>query len=240
MIRSRIAASTMLAAVGLAFGFLLANQLKTELVPASSNRIGRYQALVATVQRLEVTNHDARARIAGLRRRIDQMEAAAARRSAAAQALRARVQDLRSHAGLTSLTGPGVTVTLVAGSPPTSHGASHPIGYQDVEDVVNLLFQGGAEGVAVNGHRMTSVSVLRGSGGQVVVDQSSPLKPPFEIAAVGDRDQMEALLADPSTLGEVRYRQQADGLRLSWTGSASNTLPASESNSLEVRYARPA
>jgi uncharacterized protein YlxW (UPF0749 family) len=59
---------------------------------------------------------------------------------------------------------------------------------------------------------------------------------PFHVSAVGDRGQMEELLNDPSTLGDVRYRERQYGIQLSWSGSPSVTLPATDS-SLEVTYA---
>ncbi|MGH7777097.1 MAG: DUF881 domain-containing protein [Candidatus Dormibacterales bacterium] len=240
MVSSRHAATLLLAAIGLGFGFLMANQLRAQLVPLASNKVARYQALVATVRRLEGDSAADVRHIAALRSQVDSLEAAAARRSASLQSLRRQVQDLRLHAGLTSLTGPGVTVTLAAGPRlPGEASQLYGVGYQDVEDVVNLLFSSGAEGVAVNGHRFTPTSVLGGSGAQVLIDQETPLNPPFQVAAVGDRLQMAAALADGGSLPDVRFRQREYGLQLSWLGSPSLTLPGYAA-SLMVRYASAA
>ncbi|TMD30334.1 MAG: DUF881 domain-containing protein, partial [Chloroflexi bacterium] len=43
------------------------------------------------------------------------------------------------------------------------------INYQDVQDVVHLLFANGAEGVSVTGRRITPLSAFSGSAGQVVI-----------------------------------------------------------------------
>lgn len=237
MLSSRHAAILLLGAIGLGFGFLIAGQVRVQLVPPASNKIGRYEALVSTVRRLESDNHAAISRISALRAEVDRLEAGAAQRSASAQALRQRVQELRQHAGLTPLNGPGVTVTLTSGGKrPGETDRLFQVGYQDVEDVVNLLFESGAEGVAVNGHRLTPMSVLGGSGAQVVVDQETPLASPYSIVAVGDRPQMAAALADPAALPDLRYRQQDYGLQISWTESASLSLPGYAA-SLMVRYA---
>jgi uncharacterized protein YlxW (UPF0749 family) len=41
------------------------------------------------------------------------------------------------------------------------------VNFQDVQDVVNLLFSQGAEGVSANGRRITPVTAYSGSTGEV-------------------------------------------------------------------------
>src|SRR5438093_10373740 len=75
------------ALVALATGFVLADQVRTQLL-TPSNQVGRYQALVRSVQDLEATNADHRRQIAGLRGQIDELEADPAAPSATTQSLR--------------------------------------------------------------------------------------------------------------------------------------------------------
>jgi len=140
----------------------------------------------------------------------------------------------------TTLRGPGVTVDLGNGRPgPDEPGrTSYLVNFQDIQDVVNLLFEGGAEGVAVNGRRISPLSSFSGSAGAVVVDQGNPLSSPFRVAAVGNRSQMELLLSDPSTLGDLRNRPRRFAVQVEFSGSPDLTLPAYDSP-LEVGYARP-
>src|SRR6266702_3327738 len=118
---ARHAASVaLLAVVALATGFVLAGQIKAQLL-TPSNQVARYQALVRSVQELEATNADSRRQIAELRGAIDALESAAAARSSTTQSLRNQVADLRTHAGLVAMHGPGVEVVLrngVAGPGP--------------------------------------------------------------------------------------------------------------------------
>src|SRR6202521_1123773 len=174
MSRRRVVSIFVVAAVALATGFLVAGQVKVQLL-TPSNQVARYQALVRSVQELEATNADSRQRIAMLRSQIDALEAAAAQRSAATQALQNQVSDLRAHAGLTTLRGPGVEVDLAHGVPglDTSGQAGYLVNFKDVQDLVNLLFAHGAEGIAVNGRRVTPLSVFSGSEGLVVIDQGT-------------------------------------------------------------------
>lgn len=226
----------LLALVALATGFVLAGQVRAELL-TPSNQVARYQALIRSVQDLEATNADDRRQIASLRQQIDSLEAQAAARSAATHALRDQVADLRAHAGLAAMHGPGVEVDLrngVPGSGPSS-STGYLVNFQDVQDVVNLLYAQGAEAIAVNGRRITPLSAFSGSAGAVVIDQGPPLSSPLAVFAVGDRNRMLEALDNPSSLPAIRARAVQFALHLTFQGSADLTLPAYDS-SLQIPH----
>jgi uncharacterized protein YlxW (UPF0749 family) len=169
------------------------------------------------------------------------LESAAAAQSAGTQALRSQVADLRRHAGLSAMHGPGVRVTLrngVAGPGP-SGSAGYLVNYQDVQDVVNLLVANGAEAIAINGRRMTPLSSFSGSQGQIVIDEGPPLSSPITVLAIGDRNRMSDALADPSALGDIRAREVQFQLELAFSGSPDIEVPAYDS-SLQVPHVSPA
>lgn len=236
MKRSTLAGIATVAIVALATGFVLAGQVKAQLLNPS-NQVARYQALVRSVQDLEATNADYRRRIAALRSEIDALETQAAGRSAATQALQNQVADLRAHAGLVAMHGPGVAVDLSNGVPGADPGSGNGylVNYQDVQDLVNLLFAQGAEGIAVNGRRITPLTAFSGSAGQVVIDQGPPLASPIKVYAVGDRNRMQAALDDPSALPDIRARQVQFELHLTYTGASDLPLPAYDS-SLQIPH----
>jgi uncharacterized protein YlxW (UPF0749 family) len=235
----RAGAYAVVAAAALTVGFGAATQLRSQLV-TPYNRVERNAALVRNVRDLERTNAAERARIAALRRDIAGLEAEAARRSETTQQLEREVADLRAHAGTTPMHGPGVTVEVANGraSADDATQTGHLVSYQDVQDVVNLLFAAGAEGIAVDGRRITPMSGYRGAGGAVAIDQGPPVESPLRIAAVGNRAEMEQALGDASTLGDLRQRQRRFGLRFSWNGASELSLPAFD-GSLDVGNARP-
>jgi uncharacterized protein YlxW (UPF0749 family) len=231
--RQQLASIALVAVVSLATGFVLVGQVKAQLL-TPSNEVARYQALVRSVQDLEATNASERTQIATLRGEIDALEAAAAARSAGTMALRNQVADLRAHAGLTAVHGPGVEVDLGNGvpGPDTGGQSSYLVNFQDVQDVVNLLFDQGAEAIAVNGRRITPLSAYSGSEGQVVIDQGPPFSAPIKVLAIGDRNRMLAALDDPSAVPDIRARQVQFDLRLTTTGSPDLLLPAYDSSLL--------
>jgi uncharacterized protein YlxW (UPF0749 family) len=225
------------AVTALVLGFFFATQLRSQLIPPSA-QIARNQALIKTVQRLDSDNAGYRDRIAALRQEISGLEAQAAGRSTESRQLADQVTDLRSHAGLTRVHGPGEVVTLGNGKPNAAAVAntSYLVNFEDVQDVINLLFQGGAEAIAVNGRRISPASRVAGEGDSVVIDQGPQLQAPFTVSAIGNRGEMETLLADTASLGDLKRRQQEFSLQLGWQGSGELNLPAYDST-LDVTYA---
>jgi uncharacterized protein YlxW (UPF0749 family) len=237
MSRRNVAAYPLLAVAALLFGFLLASQLRLNVIP-QGNRVARNAALVRSVQQLEQENANDRGQLQRLNSDIARLEQEAAKRSAAAQQLEDQLNDVRAHAGLTRLHGPGVTVTLANGNAVSTPGStSNLVTFQDIQDVVNLLYSAGAEGIAVNGQRLTPMSAFKGSGEEVVIDQGPPTSAPFRISAVGDRNAMQDALNDSANLGDLRHRQGVNQAQLSWNGEPDVTLPAYDGD-LQVTYAR--
>src|SRR5256885_17020427 len=133
----RTGAYVLVAVTALAFGFLLATQIRTQaLVPG--NQVPRSQALGRTVQDLEKINSGYRSQIAGVRAEINILESQAAQRSDATRRLQEEVAGLRAHAGATSLRGPGVTVDVGNGRPgPDQPGkTSYLVNFEDLQELV--------------------------------------------------------------------------------------------------------
>jgi len=235
--RNQTLSTALVALVALAVGFLLAGQVKAQLQSSPANQVERTQALIRSVQSLESDNGADRSRIASLRAQIAALEAEAATQSQSTQALQDQVADLRAHAGLTAVHGPGVEVDLAGGPAGTDPSGQdrNLVTYEDVQDVVNLLFAMGAEGVAVSGRRITPLSAFSGSQGEVIIDQGPPLFSPIRIVAVGDRNRMEAALVDPALLPSLRVRQAQFQLTLHVTGAPDESLPAYDA-SLEAPH----
>src|SRR6266700_1438279 len=80
MSRPQLVSSGLIAVVAVAVGFLLAGQVKAQLL-TPSNQVARNQALVHSVQDLERTNEADRQKIAALRAQITALEAEAADQS---------------------------------------------------------------------------------------------------------------------------------------------------------------
>ena len=109
----------------------------------------------------------------------------------------AEMEELLVFAGLTEVTGAGVTVTMNDSS---TRGGSDMNAYlvhaEDLLSVVNELNGAGAKAVSINGQRMVGQSAITCAGSIVMVN-GVRVAAPFEIKAVGDPEVMDSALHFP-------------------------------------------
>jgi uncharacterized protein YlxW (UPF0749 family) len=234
---------TVLASVSLATFLvtaLAATQFRSQPLPPS-NRLARDEALRQSVNQLEDQNRTLKARVQGLQADVKTGEDESARRSSAAQQVETQLDDERAIAGLTPLHGPGVTVLLHDGADPNDpndRSLGWTVHYQDLQDIVNLLWASGAEAVAVNGQRIVPTTAFHYAGINILVNNASRLSGPYTVTAVGDPSLLANGLGDPDQLAELKSRNRIYGLGLSWLRSTRLSLPAYDATFL-VKYAQP-
>ena len=234
---------TVLASVSLAtflVASLAATQFRSQPLPPS-NRVARDEALRRSVTQLEDQNRALKARVQSLQRAVKTGEDESARRSSAAQELKAQVDDQRTIAGLTALHGPGLTLLLHDGVDPNDPGdrsLGWLVHYQDLQDIVNLLWANGAEAVAVNGQRIVPSSSFHYAGVNILVNNGSRISGPYTVTALGDPSALAGGVGDPDQLAELKSRNRIYGLGLSWVKATRTSVPSYDSTFL-VKYAQP-
>jgi uncharacterized protein YlxW (UPF0749 family) len=136
----------------------------------------------------------ARVEVAALDERVDTLAAEvrslreAALGSEAMGAERAeQIQSLAISAGVAPVAGPGARVVLDDGDAALGGGdpALARVLDIDVQQVVNGLWEAGAEAVAVNGQRVGTLTAIR-SVQQVILVNYTPVVAPYEVTAIGD------------------------------------------------------
>jgi uncharacterized protein YlxW (UPF0749 family) len=145
-------------------------QRKAELVELIGARQEHATALAVQLDELRERVAEAEANLAG-----------------GVPAVRALVAELEAAAGLVALTGPGVRITFAdaAAQCPTGRQEDCRIQDVDLQLAVNLLFDSGAEAVAVNGERVIATTAIRNAGGAVLVNYRV-LASPYVVEAIGD------------------------------------------------------
>jgi uncharacterized protein YlxW (UPF0749 family) len=119
--------------------------------------------------------------------------------------LAGRLARLEAAAGAAAVVGPALAIHLedapdeatADGTDPRADSESQDgrLTDRDLQTVVNEVWGAGAEAVAVNGQRLTSVSAIRSAGDAILVD-FRPLSPPYDIVAIGDPDAMRTAFAE--------------------------------------------
>jgi uncharacterized protein YlxW (UPF0749 family) len=157
---------------------------------------------------------------------------------------RRRIDELADPAGLRKQTGPGVQVTL-SDSPEdvveAATGDKRPlvVHQQDIQAVVNAMWEGGATAVTIQGQRVVSTTGIKCEGNSVVL-QGVPYPEPYVIRAVGDIGDLTTSLYDDAYL-QV-YREQSDDpkIQIGWDLDPEDQLTAPAYDGLlDLTYAKP-
>ena len=213
----------------LAMGFLIAAQLAAE-GPRVRYTTQERSPLVETALALQQRQKELRARIAELRKDIQDIEQQGAGSAAVVKDLNTRLDEARIAAGLFALHGTGIVIKLEDSTqpvPPDGNENDYLAGAADIRTVVTLLWQSGAEAIAVNGERLTSSTAVIDIGGSVLVN-SAYTAGPYQITAIGPKDLFARLSATPGWEEFVRTRRGSFGIGISWAEPDEVDVPAFE------------
>jgi uncharacterized protein YlxW (UPF0749 family) len=167
-----------------------------------------------------------RERNVGLQERLDQM-------TSTAQTTVARMRRLETNTGFVAVSGPGVRATV---DDAPNGDPAQAVRDEDLALLVDGLWSAGAEAIAINGQRLTTLSAIRNSGPAIHVN-GRPLAPPYTVLAIGDTRTLQADLLD-STHGSEFYslaRQLQFVFEL--RNEDSMSLPAAPDRLLRLRHA---
>lgn len=188
-------------------------------------------------------NRDLESELSRIRGRIDDLTH---RGSVGDPATRRRVEAVGVAAGTRPVSGPALEVTLNDAPPnatPLVPGVPDPqpndlvIHQQDLQAVVNALWEGGARGIRVMDQRLISTSAVRCVGNTLIL-QGRVYSPPYKITAVGDQAGLRAALdRNPAIQNYLQY-VRAYGLGWSVETPGRVILPG-YSGAVDLRYAKP-
>jgi uncharacterized protein YlxW (UPF0749 family) len=147
---------------------------------------------------------------------------------------------LETAAASLAVSGPAVVVVLDDAADPTigEDPALSRVLDSDLQGVANGLFASGAEAVAINGQRLSSLSAIRGAGEAILVNYR-PLTRPYRVEAIGDPRRLEAEFAASPAGTAMRTLADSYGIRADLDSVASVTLPAASVATLRVAEVAP-
>jgi uncharacterized protein YlxW (UPF0749 family) len=164
----------------LAIGFLFATAYQ-QVVAATPAGERTRQSLIEEIQGRQKHTDELAAAAEGLQGQVDVLSEEALSDTAVQQ-----LREVQGATGLRKIIGDGVVVKLSDGPTGPVDDKARVLDY-DLQRVVNALWAAGAEGIAINGQRLTSVTPIRKAGGVIKVGNRSILGP-YEVLAVGSGD----------------------------------------------------
>ncbi|MEU3047388.1 MULTISPECIES: DUF881 domain-containing protein [unclassified Streptomyces] len=158
----------------------------------------------------------------------------------------AELRALEKAAGTEELTGDAVTVTLDDAPPNARAAPGYPepqandlvIHQQDLQAVVNALWQGGAEGIRVMDQRLISTSAVRCVGNTLIL-QGRVYSPPYKVTAIGDQEALRKALTASPAIQNYQLYVKAYGLGWKVEEDGKVTLPG-YTGTVDLQYAEPA
>jgi uncharacterized protein YlxW (UPF0749 family) len=156
-----------------------------------------------------------------------------------------KLSALEKNAGTQKLTGKAISVTLNDAPPDATAklpGYPEPqpdylvIHQQDLQAVVNALWQGGAQGIKVMDQRLISTSAVRCVGNTLIL-QGRVYSPPYVVRAIGDPDRLTLALDSSVNVQLYRFYVEEYGLVYRTQEKSNLRLPGFE-GSLDLLYAK--
>jgi uncharacterized protein YlxW (UPF0749 family) len=175
----------------------------------------------------------------------EDIDALAQRDDGSTKAEDVKLKALERAAGTKKLSGRAVAVTLDDAPPNATANPGYPdpqpndlvIHQQDLQAVVNALWQGGARGIQVMDQRLISTSAVRCVGNTLIL-QGRVYSPPYKITAVGDPDRLKKALDNSSSIRNYLLYVKAYGLGWKVDEHEAVTLPG-YSGTVDLHYAKP-
>ncbi len=170
-------------------------------------------------------------RVAGLRAEVDRLSAQQAPGDLRVTQLTTEADTLMLAAGTEAVAGPTVQVALTdaknvpAVLPDGISVDDYVVHQQDVQAVVNALWEGGAEAMMLMDQRIISTSAVRCVGNTLIL-QGRVYSPPYVISAIGNQTELKAALERSPTVSIYRQWVGEVGVGYDVTTRSEQTFPA--------------
>ena len=219
--------------VGL-LAFLLTVDLRTQDT-ASKINASRRNELAGIVAERQKDTAELESRLSQLRAQLAAIAASGG--SAQLRKLQAAMASIEMASGTTPLSGPGLVVGLTdaPSTDQSSNQSDNRIQDVDLQEVVNALWDAGAEAISINGQRLVATSAIRNAGNAVLVN-FRVLTSPYEIDAIGAASSMQSSFLASDIARHFKTWEQVYGLGFAVEQPSTVQVPA-YTGSVRFRYA---
>lgn len=215
-----------------AIGFMLTVQL-TSREQSSPARLSSYLDYRTQVEEQLQEHTILMQDIAKENAQLAQFKASGGNQRALQAALQKDAHTVAAEAGLTPVTGPGITITIQDDPSlpfyPETANTFQPNADVEVSQIVNDLFGAGATAISINGQRLVTTSSIRlvsglGPGADLQVN-TYPVLMPYVITAVGNVPKMQSTLNVDQVVLAMNLMQE-DCLISTYSAKNPVTVPA--------------
>ena len=172
----------------------IANELKAK---AEADESTRLEAVQLELETQKAINSSLNEQIAQYIRDIDELKNQADDAGGYTKLLTSQLERANLMAGLTEVTGPGISITVSDkqdGNMISSDGVNlYVVHQEDLFKIINELCDSDAEALSLNGERIIATSEIRCAGATVSVNNRR-YSAPFIIKAIGNPDNLAGAL----------------------------------------------
>lgn len=235
--RWRFGTPLVVVACGALFAVSALNSDGTDLRPGRYNDLAQLVSSEATrYQRLEEQVNELNTEVADLAARV---------KDTSVNRLQREADVLSEEAGLSELSGPGLTITMSDAPTDLIEAASSQdaslmvVHQQDVQAVINALWRGGASAITIAGQRIISTTGIKCTGSTITL-QGVPYPQPFVIQAVGEVTPLLDSIAGDDYISIYREAADNPAVDIGWSLQAEAKVRAPAYTGLrDLSYASP-
>jgi uncharacterized protein YlxW (UPF0749 family) len=229
-----------LALIALVIGAMFAVSALQTTRTAPALAVERTQ-LISRIRTAESEQDGLRVRATALSADIDRLRTAALGTDDQAKALESQIATLDPMVGNASVVGPGLVITVDdapdANEQATDRDVRDQILDVDLQIMVNGLWFAGAEAISINGHRLSTLTAIRGAGEAITVDYRS-LTRPYRVEAIGDVKTLQAHYVESS--GGAWWNELAQNRGMRYDISSAKEITLSADPGMVLHYAKRA
>ena len=190
------------------------------------------RSLIERIEQTQAEQDQVRVEIVSTRDRVYELQQVALAADAGQERLTEQSASLAVASGATPVRGPGLVV-VVDDAPGES--TDPRVIDTDLQHLANGLWQAGAEAIAINGHRLTTLTAIRGAGEAITVDYRS-LTRPYTVEVIGDPETLEQRFV--VTDGGTWWAYLQDNLGMSMDITRENSLELPAASRITLRFAK--
>jgi uncharacterized protein YlxW (UPF0749 family) len=230
---TRVSHRWLLAGVAALIGVLFAHA-SVQTTRSAPVLAGERQELIARIQLVERDQDWLRQRSTALVEEIEALGASVAGDDQQVRQQRDAIATLEPITGAVAVQGPGLSI-VVDDAASGEDNRSDRVYDLDLQILANGLWQAGAEAIAINGHRLSALTAIRGAGEAITVNYRS-LTRPYRVEVIGDPRTLQARFVESS--GGVWWNELAANRSMRYDMTSVPELLVPADAGLSLRYAQ--